>query len=139
MAWSGVMVPGMPKAGGEQRGGEVVLAVGRGGPAGLAAVCGSPQTPWSQSSLRWAGQLQLHRRAEHWKNRGPEASSERKWFSCEARVFVLSKHKGLLLWRRIFELLEDALGMENRAGEKAASGDLGELFEQGCLETLLQA
>lgn len=30
VAWSGVMVPGMPKAGSEQRGGELVLAVGGG-------------------------------------------------------------------------------------------------------------
>lgn len=40
VAWSGVMVPGMPKAGSEQRGGEVMLALGGGGGLlGLQPVC----------------------------------------------------------------------------------------------------
>lgn len=56
-------------------------------------------------------------------------------FFVEPNFFVLSKPEGLLMWKGIFELLEDALGMENGL----RSLDLGQLFERGCLETFLQS
>lgn len=69
-----------------------------------------PSASTKSSPLRQAGQLQLHRLAEQKENRGPEHQIREKWFSCGAKVFVLSKHKGLLMGKEIFELLEDALG-----------------------------
>lgn len=84
------------------------------GPA--ACVWEKPEDSSSQKSPRWAGQLQLHRWAEQKENRGPQASNERKMvFLWSQGFFVLSKHKGLLMGKGIFELLENALGMENWA------------------------
>lgn len=66
------------EAGSERRRGEVLAAGGEGSLLGLPPVCrGSSQTPLSLNPPRWAGQLQLHRLAEHRENRGREASNER--------------------------------------------------------------
>lgn len=48
------------------------------------------------------------------EQRDSDVQKEKKnSFLVEPKFFVFSKPKGLLMWKGIFELLEDALGMEN--------------------------
>lgn len=74
----------------------------------LQPVCSRSPASTDQSSPRWAGQLQFLRLAEQKENRGPEHQIEKNGFLVEPRFFVLSKHRGVLMWMGILELLEGA-------------------------------
>lgn len=89
MAWSGVMVPGRPKAGSEQSGGKVLLAVGGGGGLlGLQPVCGeAPRLHGVRAPRGGQGSCSFMDKQSTGKTEAQKHPMREKWFSCEAKVF----------------------------------------------------